>query len=607
MDEQPTAPPFRRQARNLWVMAQRGARLPGDAVRAERVVKALDQVIRVFQHVSLLQGAQLRLLTGIGDDIDTRSAEIAKKYDCPWDVVAPCWPGGDMQPERTALILEEPAASPDSAVAAAAAADEAKLGYADAAVVVCDGAPLSDYAAQRDHILLEALCRHLPIVWIDTRAEAAGATWILPPQSLDELAVSTLGKDPEQVRRIAGYFSRVKPADLAAELAELLAIYWNADATMAIDALLQRPDGDPGQHGTLHGMYYTAFLSAFGNWKIKLFSPVEAQRGPPKFVEASQFPADTWAWYDRIDRTATYAAYCHRDQVVVVNLAASFAVFAAVAGEVPGFGTFWSKVELLLLALIGYLVYGNRHRPVTHHDRWLHFRQSAEALRLSAVLHPLLANLPLLHRSVWKYDGFGAQPVLDKPFHWLVIQLLRDAGIPGGSRPHCIETRFHDLADSLDALIRDQETYHERNRRRYEHTHHRLRTIIAGMFWAVFLWVGFNLAAGDCDVPPEVLRPVCAVKHMAHELHLALFLTAFLPALAAAMHGIASKAELQRLAKNSDRMHRQLAMLRRPLESVRRRRDPMALRALAIQAAETMYAEHDAWAELMADQPLELV
>jgi len=606
MDKQ-SAPPFMRQARNLWVMAQRDARPPGDGVRAERFVDALDQVIRAFRHVSLLQGAQLRLLTGIGDDIDTRSAELAKKYDCPWHVVAPCRPGGGMQPERAASIMEESAESPDSAAAAAAAADEAKLGYADAAVVVCDGAPLSDYTAQRDRILLEALCRHLPIVWIDTRGDGAGAIWILPPQALDELAVSALGKDPEQVRRVAGCFSRVNPAGLVTELAELLAIYWNADATMGIDALLRRRDGDPGLQRTSRGMYYTVFLSAFGNWKVKFFSPVEAQRGPPELVEASQFPANTWAWYDRIERTATYAAYCHRDQVVVVNLAASFAVFAAVAGEVSGFWTFWPKVELLLLALIGYLVYGNRHRPVTHHDRWLHFRQSAEALRLSAILHPLLANLPLLHRSVWKYDGLATQPVLDKPFHWLVIQLLRDAGIPGGSRPHCIETRFHDLLASLDALIRDQETYHERSRCRYEQTHHRLRATIVVMFWAVFLWVGFHLAAGNCHAPPDILRPVCSLTHTLHDQRWPLFLTAFLPALAAAMHGIASKAELQRLAKNSGRMHRQLAMLRRPFESVRRRRDPVALRALAIQAAETMYAEHDAWAELMADQPLELV
>ena len=512
-----------------------------------------------------------------------------------------------MQPDRVALIMQKPGES--APAAAAAAGDEAKLGLADAAVVICDGTPLRNYSAERDGILVEALCRHMPMVWIEVSEEGAGAAWILRPQALDELAVTTLGKDAQQVRRVGSFFSRVELGELAAGVAELLAIHWSVDTTVAIDAMLRRSYGDPGKRATWHGVFYTAFLWLFGNWSIKTVSPVQAQRGPPALVRASQFPADTWEWFDRIDRAATYAAYSHRDQVVIVNLVSSFAVFAAVAGQI-GAGTIWALLELLLLSLIAGVVYRNRRRPVTNHDRWLHFRQSAEALRLSALLHPLLASLPLLHRGVWKYDATQTpQPVLDKPFPWLVIQLLRDAGIPGQAHPHCIETQFLDLVDSLDALIGDQETYHERSRNRYQQTHRRLRNTIVVVFWIVVVAVGVHLGVEFLHMQVRVVPGIGVPRtHVELEhLHWPLFLTAFLPAFAAAMHGIASKAELQRLAKNSERMRQRLAMLRRSIEGVRRRGDPMGLRALAIDTAATMYAEHDAWAELMADQPLELV
>ena len=69
--DKPAAPPFR-QARNLWVMSPRGAALPADEALAERVAGALDGVVRAFQHVALQQSAQLRLITGIGERIDTQ-------------------------------------------------------------------------------------------------------------------------------------------------------------------------------------------------------------------------------------------------------------------------------------------------------------------------------------------------------------------------------------------------------------------------------------------------------------------------------------------------------------------------------------------------------
>ena len=287
---------------------------------------------------------------------------------------------------------------------------------------------------------------------------------------------------------------------------------------------------------------------------------------------------------------------------MIVYLASSLAVLAAVAGQVwMGAGTALAGVEMGLLAVIAGVVYGNQRRSMTNHDRWLHFRQAAEALRLSALLHPLLASLPLLHRGVWKYDATETpQPVLAKKFHWFVIQLLREAGVPirlSGKagvpiqrEPHCIETEFQDLAQSLDALIEDQQTYHERSTQRYENTHHRLRWAIAILFVIVCGAVFVHLVSGP-------------VGHLSWLL----LLTAFLPALGAALHGISSKAELQRLAKNSERMRARLKLLRRSIEGVRSSRNVLALRALALETAATMYAEHDAWADLMSDQPLELV
>jgi hypothetical protein len=84
-------------------------------------------------------------------------------------------------------------------------------------------------------------------------------------------------------------------------------------------------------------------------------------------------------------------------------------------------------------------------------------------------------------------------------------------------------------------------------------------------------------------------------------------LTAFLPAAAAALHGIRAKIEFHRLARTSRRLAERLQALNGTLALLQYDNDPMALRAVAIDAATIMFTEHASWAELAADQYLEAV
>jgi hypothetical protein len=83
--------------------------------------------------------------------------------------------------------------------------------------------------------------------------------------------------------------------------------------------------------------------------------------------------------------------------------------------------------------------------------------------------------------------------------------------------------------------------------------------------------------------------------------------TAVLPAAAAALHGIRAKIEFHRLARNSRRLAARLHALNGSIAQLWYNKDPMALRAVAIDVAMTMFAEHAGWAELAADQYLEAV
>jgi hypothetical protein len=599
---------WRRATRNLLVVGDYPATAGQEA--RQRVTDVLTMVITAFQQIANEQGAGLCIVTGLNSPADTDTALLANRLGLDLHVVAPHVPepvaSGRVGAQRVAVVADSVQAPP-ACGAAQAAADEAMLAFADAVVAVWDRSLPPACEARLTNLMAEALRRHLPIVWVDSRAEQAGVVRILDTRLLDELTLATLGASEQKLGHVADQFVQME-GDFHIGLAELLSGYWDMTTIGELVARLQGRGGDPGSARVFAGWLHRLFFWPFSAWKPRRPGVIQADRGPPQFVDASGLPGETWEWFDRLDRAASCAAHRHRDAVVGINLCAGLAVLFAVLGVVgPRWHIGFAVVEVFFLSVAWWL-FSNNSLKAWGHDAWLQFRQAAEAFRMNALLHPMLASLPELYRKVWAYDPREQRKVrIDKPYHWLVIQLFRDAGVPGGRAAHCIEACYFELLGALAAMVENQGEFHRSACKRYETTEHRFEIVLQ-----LFLFVALIAALAEAfDWHPShifpSIGPLASFLQTAGENRWLLLLTAFVPALAAAFHGIRGKIEFRRLARNSKRLSARLDVLKGTIGLLRYNKDPMALRTVAIDTAMTMFAEHASWAELAADQYLEAV
>ena len=610
-----TTTSLHRTSRNLLVSGHGNARLPSDETTRAKIFTSLERAIKAFGTIVDGENGNLRILTGLSDGTDAQAAALAKSHGIEVHVIAPCRPGGiaatGIEPDRLALITGAIIETPPDALIAAA--DEAKLSLADALIVVWDGEPSQGPCAGLVRLIIEASRRYTPVVWIDARTASAGTILGLDPSRLDAATLAMLAADDSHLGRLRSLF-KVFEVPLESDIRRLVDVFWNVKSLAPLYHTLDQEEIEPGQRPTLDGWWHTSFFGLFGPWKRKKNEAVRAWRGPQEYVSASQLPETTWYWFDRLDRAATHCANKHRDNVVLIHGFSVLAVLAAVAGAISAGAipdAAWGIMEFAALFGIGMLVWLNlrqRRRILTSHDAWLHFRQAAEALRMGAMLHPFLATLPALHRDVWIRSK--NEPELAKPYNWLVIQLLREAGTPGQDNEQGLEPRLPQLLGGLRALINDQIGYHSGAHDRYHRTHHRLHLLTLSVFGIVVITVLGHLSAlaivaleHNGTHLPEFLAEF---GHWTHEQRWLLIITAVFPALAAGLHGISSKIELQRLAKSSSRMKERLEVLGQAVDRIQPDDRPMTLRAIALETTVTMYAEHDAWADLMADQGLEI-
>jgi hypothetical protein len=267
---------------------------------------------------------------------------------------------------------------------------------------------------------------------------------------------------------------------------------------------------------------------------------------------------------------------------------------------------------LVALNIRRHRIYGSNN-----HEAWLHFRQAAEALRMSSILHPLMASLSKLHRGVWGVaqgwaSGESTQIRLEvlKPYHWFVIQLLREAGIPDQGVTKGIEARLQSLWSGVEYLLHGQVDYHKKTHSSARAAAHRMHQVTKIVFGTVVLAVVCHLIPFAIEYAKEYSVIFPEWTHMVgdwiHRQSWLLMITAGGPALAAALHGINSKVEFHRIAKNSSRSEVRLGSLIEALRSKHISKSILVLRALSLEVAEVMFAEDDAWADLMADQELNI-
>lgn len=601
---------------------QANSRLPKEDSDKRKIFEAFVNVTIDIESMLLSHfGAQFRIITGLFSGTDAKAVEIAKNRKIPLHVIVPCLSSDDSSvkvvAERISLIRNIPINKdkyPETFNAINAAADEAKLALADAIIVVWDGNAPQGCAGGSVRTLIEAIRLFTPIIWIHASPDEAGMVSVIDPSKLDASTLVNLDVDKSNVDNLKKLFLKVTNPPTKEKLLTILLPFWETRNITEIMAVLKLKDIDPQDKPTFAGFWHWNFLPLFG-YEPKRCKPkvwrksVIPFRGPDDFWKACELPDSTWEWFDQFDRVATHAANRHRDQVVITHLLSSFAVLGAVAGAINWLGRsdfFWGWVEFLTLFVIGWIVWNNKP---SKHSVWMGFRQAVEAIRMSALLHPMLANLPALHRRVWQNSSVKTNPKTKalnvvKPYQWIVIQLLREAGTPNITN-YCLENNIDTLKKALTKLIKNQIEYHNDTFKRNEKASHRLHLVTKVVYFLVIATVAVHLGALGIHALAHQGRAIFAglisAADWIHEQRWLLLVTAFFPALAAGLHGITSTLELERLANNSKKMRERLESLN---NAVNEAEDVMYIRALAIEVATSMYAEHDAWAGLMEEQSL---
>ncbi len=604
---------FFRNHRYVLVAGHRLPRLPQDPTYLACIRSALESTIESISKMPIAASQEIRVLTGMSNGVDQMASEIAGDRAVALHLIA-AYPTSDSvkfanKAERVALVFDQPSESLNEQWIAAT--DEAKLAFADVVIVVWDGQRAQGHAGGTVRLLIDALRSITPVIWIDARPERAGCARVLDPHKLDAPTLVRLKSAELKVEHLYSLFAQ-DAQDVQSEVAALLSPFWSLEPVGQLEAALQHDDIDPKDNATRVGFWHSHFLSLFGQFNRRGLSTVQSWRPPEQVQQISGLPESTWLWFERLDRAATHAANRHRDQIVLIHLFSSFAVLGAIAGVINLFllgAVFWGLFELATLVGIGVIVWRDRHAPMKAHAAWLHFRQATEALRMSAILHPVLGRLSALHWGVWQPSVNGALPSLAKPYHWLVIQLLRESGL-SGSGHQCVNSKRDELIKAVRSFIDDQVKYHHKSHHRMHAIHHRLHLLTGSVFYLVVATVILHLFAlavhaleqTQMHLPDLVVH----AGHWIHKQHWWLLLTAFLPALAAGLHGIMSKLGLQQVAKKSHDMEARLRTLDQVAQSLQPEDELITLRTLIDETAMTMYAEHDTWAELMQDQNLEI-
>lgn len=633
--------PFR-QYRNLLVTGLNDDGLPANK---EKIFSTLESVMVGFNTLVEKEDKTLRIFTGYATGTDTKAIEISEDKKFKTHIIAPCYPiivseiFKDIPAGNIALINNLKTDEPQQVWIAAA--EEAKLNLADAVILVWDGAMPKDKKDGSIRILSEAMQRMLPIIWIDAREDEAGKLFLFDLAQANPSLLLLLKSDEQWIEHAMSHFKPVEPDTLLpAVIQKLTSTIWGEDNRLLSN--LNDKKIDPKSNHFVAGDVYKTFMFFFGNDKLSklkalIYKPT-ANRNKEKSRGYKSEKIESLI--ESIKRAANYAAAKHRDQVILVHILSSFAVMGAVSGEIDWLGLgeiFWGLCEIGTLMLILFFMWRNKHSPMNAHTAWMNYRPLAEMLRYNELLHPMMATLPGLYRGVWGLSK-NNQPELLRPAAWLTVQLMRENGAPSSAKetPYILsspETQ-EKITNQIDKLIQEQLKYHKETEKKNESTAKHLDLWIRSIFFLVIFVVLMHLSAlilkHQTPIAISILGLFDNLASYIQQQKWLLLITAFFPALAAALHGINTKLEIERTALNSKLMQEKLCNLNAALQNLQKFKSDanakraselrtqtkqpiidvaylsytMQMRNLAIETAKTLFEEHDGWVQLLATQGL---
>lgn len=457
------------------------------------------------------------------------------------------------------------------------------LNFTDLLVCYCD-----HQSRDREHLVTLDLMRQAalsrkPVIWLNAQGEL---NW-LNLTALTDAALMIISASDYSAETLLDCFQPIKQlhdTPLTPYLQQLLNPRRqrddpNAQCLASLNQDIQQPDAFElcWVNRILHRLGHDRLLSEFKHWWQNLHQDIQPRQ---PLIEA----------FNQHHELANKAGGLHRSNVWLLYGFSALAVLVAVTSEV--WQIHWlAFVELALITSIIYRVWWARKAKL--HEKWIRHRFLAEQLRYCIMGYPILAIPKPFRLPVWQIKDNGKLHLISAEL-WLLQRHLITTGLP--CENHQVYTPpYHnlDLAKHILGGVESQMHYHQTHHHQKHSGHHRLHWIAELSFLATFIAV---------------------VVHINLHADWLLLFTAALPAFAAAIHGILTKLEMERVSGQSAHIYLQLKQLDQALTQFIAQAKPgddnwhqwVSLFYLADLSQQTMSDNITQWQQLIQHQQTEI-
>ena len=583
-------------------------KVPAVSALIERMLLVLQQYRQKHEEKSAYFSLPtIRVITGSSSGVDKIAARVAEKLGISTTILGfeddACAEADDgVASASTILFPSLASATPSLKNALVAARDEIALSYCDILIAIWDGKNPEGYAGGTVRLIRDAAIygRAVIVLGLD------GSIRRLPSLQLDDATQRNLSYSDAEPDFIDSLLVNYNESELAVDIALLLT--GNPDPSLIVPKPILNFDhmraGQAQKHkirrpGLLDGML-TAFSSrewqavkrAWAKDPFTEYYGVSEDDMPAQMRQAHPIaePKHFRSRFKVHDIKANCYSGKYRDANWIIYGLSALAVFSAVAGA-TGLaggrfsGMLWALVELGTLAAIT-CVYclANRGR---WHELWLKHRYQAELIRYARMCAPVLAPLSVLKEKIFtnKENDSGISSLQSNWEQWTVRRLIIDEGLPMQRTGNQYQLSLHltENANYVAKILADQMNFHKNLSSRNDRAAHTLHRLTEVCF---------------------VLTGVAILGHFAlHSPHW-LLLTAALPAFAAAIHGVATHNEFERIGAVSSATHEELKVLSAALRNYHVTDEHPAkawlvLQKITIEAANAMSGATRQWHEIV--------
>ena len=352
-------------------------------------------------------------------------------------------------------------------------------------------------------------------------------------------------------------------------------------------------------------------LSGMQEWIAVLENTPAFSDSAIRIIDSARL-CDHFGWANGL---AEYYGNLYRSAFTMNYLMGAMAVFCAFLHyaleklNFPVRSLIFIAVELgLLLGIARIYSLGRKRR---FHEKWIDYRLLAEYLRQLFFLIPLgPGELSAPHLPKYMSAGDPKSTWM----YWHYLALRREIGLVGGAYGPGYLDSVRSFLDS-SAGIRGQVEYHEKNEERLEKLDARFRSVEGAFFSAAIASAAFAFVSALLVITAEkypALLPFLSDKakpFLKGDLLTILvgLLATVLPAFGAALAGIRSQAEFERVKKRSRAMLQTLRHICRELRAtseVGEKTSYASLNLIVAEAGQLMVDELLDWRIVFKDRPL---